>query len=134
MKQPDNKHTALYARLSKEDLQAGDSVSIENQKAFLQEYACRNGFGNIKFYIDDGWSGARFDNRPGLNSLRDDMRAGNVATVIIKDQSRIGRDVVEIGLLKRDFDEYGIRFIAMADNLDTANGFDVMSIIRDVFN
>ena len=134
VKQPDSKYTALYTRLSKEDLQTGDSVSIENQKAFLQEYARRNGFGNIKFYIDDGWSGARFDNRPGLNSLRDDMRAGNVATVIIKDQSRIGRDVVEIGLLKRDFDEYGIRFIAVADNLDTANGFDVMSIIRDVFN
>ena len=57
-----------------------------------------------------------------------------MATVIIKDQSRIGRDVVEVGLLKRTFDEYNVRFIAANDNLDTANGFDIMSIFRDVIN
>ena len=57
-----------------------------------------------------------------------------MATVIIKDQSRIGRDVVEVGLLKRTFDEYHVRFIAANDNLDTANGFDIMSIFRDVIN
>ena len=131
---PDNKITALYSRLSNEDERAGVSTSIENQNAFLKEYATRNGFPNLKFYTDDGWSGARFDNRPGLNAMREDIRAGKVATVIIKDQSRIGRDVVEIGLLKRDFDEYNVRFIAVSDNLDTANGFDVMSLIRDVFN
>ena len=64
----------------------------------------------------------------------DEIRAGNVATVIVKDQSRIGRDVVEVGLLKRTFDEYNVRFIAVNDNLDTANGFDIMSIFRDVIN
>ena len=51
-----------------------------------------------------------------------------------EDQSRIGRDVVEVGLLKRVFDEYHVRFIAANDNLDTANGFDIMSIFRDVIN
>lgn len=51
-----------------------------------------------------------------------------------EDQSRIGRDVVEVGLLKRTFDEYHVRFIAANDNLDTANGFDIMSIFRDVIN
>ena len=66
--------------------------------------------------------------------MLDEIRAGNVATVIIKDQSRIGRDVVEVGLLKRTFDEYHVRFIAANDNLDTANGFDIMSIFRDVIN
>lgn len=66
--------------------------------------------------------------------MLDEIRAGNVATVIIKDQSRIGRDVVEVGLLKRTFDEYNVRFIAANDNLDTANGFDIMSIFRDVIN
>jgi len=131
---PDNKITALYERLSNEDERAGTSTSIENQRAFLEDYATRNGFLNIRHYTDDGWSGARFDNRPGLNAMREDIRAGKVATVIIKDQSRIGRDVVEIGLLKRDFDEYNVRVIAVSDNLDTANGFDVMSLIRDVFN
>ena len=66
--------------------------------------------------------------------MLEEIRAGNVATVIIKDQSRIGRDVVEVGLLKRTFDEYHVRFIAANDNLDTANGFDIMSIFRDVIN
>ena len=55
----------------------------------------------------------------------EEIRAGNVATVIVKDQSRIGRDVVEVGLLKRTFDEYNVRFITANDNLDTANGFDI---------
>ena len=72
--------------------------------------------------------------RPGLDAMLEEIRAGNVATVIIKDQSRIGRDVVEVGLLKRTFDEYHVRFIAANDNLDTANGFDIMSIFRDVIN
>ena len=82
---------------------------------------------------DDGIRGTTFK-RPGLDAMLDEIRAGNVATVIIKDQSRIGRDVVEVGLLKRTFDEYHVRFIAANDNLDTANGFDIMSIFRDVIN
>ena len=56
--------------------------------------------------------------------MLDEIRAGNVATVIIKDQSRIGRDVVEAGLLKRTFDEYHVRFTAVNGNLNTANGFE----------
>ena len=82
---------------------------------------------------DDGVSGTLFS-RPGLDSLLAEVRTGSVATVIIKDQSRIGRDVIEVGLLKRTFDEYDVRLIAANDNLDTANGFDIMSIFRDVFN
>jgi len=66
--------------------------------------------------------------------MLEEIKAGNVATVIIKDQSRIGRDVVEVGLLKRTFDEYNVRFIAAEDGLDTAKGFDIMSLMRDVFN
>ena len=72
--------------------------------------------------------------RKQYTHMLDEIRVGNVATVIIKDQSRIGRDVVEVGLLKRTFDEYHVRFIAANDNLDTANGFDIMSIFRDVIN
>jgi len=73
-------------------------------------------------------------NRPGLNAMLDDVKVGLVGTVIIKDQSRIGRDVLEVGLLKRTFEEYNVRYIAANDNLDSANGFDIMSIFRDVFN
>ena len=87
----------------------------------------------FRHFTDDGIRGTTFK-RPGLDAMLDEIRAGNVATVIIKDQSRIGRDVVEAGLLKRTFDEYHVRFIAANDNLDTANGFDITSIFRDVIN
>lgn len=122
-KQPDKgKITALYERLSHDDERAGESVSIENQKRILEDYAQKNGFTNIRHFTDDGVRGTTFK-RPGLDAMLEEIRAGNVATVIIKDQSRIGRDVVEVGLLKRVFDEYHVRFIAANDNLDTANGF-----------
>ena len=128
-----SKITALYCRLSKEDFDAGESNSIVHQKEILTKYAKDHNFGNTRFFVDDGVSGTLFS-RPGLDALLDEVRSGNVETVIIKDQSRIGRDVLEVGLLKRTFDEYNVRFIAANDNLDTANGFDIMSIFRDVFN
>ena len=127
------KITALYERISQDDDFEGDSNSIVHQKEILESYAKKNGFGNIRHFVDDGVSGTRF-RRPGLDTLLEEVRAGNVATVIIKDQSRIGRDVLEVGLLKRTFDEFNVRLIAANDNLDTANGFDIMSIFRDVFN
>ena len=127
------KITALYERLSHDDGRSDESVSVENQKRILEDYAHRNGFTNIRHFTDDGVRGTTFK-RPGLDAMLEEIRAGNVATVIIKDQSRIGRDVVEVGLLKRTFDEYNVRFIAANDNLDTANGFDIMSIFRDVIN
>ena len=128
-----DKITALYCRLSKEDFDVGESNSIVHQKEILTKYAKDHGFRNTRFFVDDGVSGTLFS-RPGLDALLTEVRAGNVATVIIKDQSRIGRDVLEVGLLKRTFDEYDVRFIAANDNFDTANGFDIMSIFRDVFN
>lgn len=128
-----SKITALYCRLSREDFEEGESNSIVHQKEILNRYAKERGFANPRFFVDDGVSGTMFS-RPGLNSMLEEIRAGNVGTVIIKDQSRIGRDVLEVGLLKRTFEEHNVRFIAANDNLDTANGFDVMSIFRDVFN
>ena len=128
-----DKITALYCRLSREDFDVGESNSIVHQKEILTKYAKDHGFRNTRFFVDDGVSGTLFS-RPGLDALLAEVRTGNVATVIIKDQSRIGRDVLEVGLLKRTFDEYDVRFIAANDNFDTANGFDIMSIFRDVFN
>lgn len=127
------KITALYCRLSKEDFDSGESNSIVHQKEILTKYAKDRGFGNTRFFVDDGVSGTLFS-RPGLDALLAEVRTGGVATVIIKDQSRIGRDVIEVGLLKRTFEEFDVRLIAANDNLDTANGFDIMSIFRDVFN
>jgi DNA invertase Pin-like site-specific DNA recombinase len=133
MAQNKEKITALYERLSKDDELAGDSMSIANQKIMLEKYAADHGFTNIRHFSDDGTSGTVF-NRPGLNAMIEEVKAGNVAVVIIKDQSRIGRDVLEVGLLKRTFEENHVRYIAAQDNLDSANGFDIMSIFRDVFN
>jgi DNA invertase Pin-like site-specific DNA recombinase len=132
------KLTALYCRLSKEDEQSsggnhGESNSIANQKEMLSKYAADYGFANTRFFVDDGVSGTAFD-RPGLNSMLAEVKAGNVSIVIFKDQSRIGRDILEVGLLKRQFEEYNVRYIAAAEGHDSANGFDMMSVFRDVFN
>lgn len=119
--------------MSRDDKQKNESISIAHQKKILEDYAHRNGFQNIRHFTDDGVTGTVF-NRPGLNAMVKKVKAGNVGTVIIKDQSRIGRDVLEVGLLKRTFEENNVRFIAAEDGLDTANGFDIMSIFRDVIN
>ena len=127
------KITALYCRLSKDDEAAGDSDSIVNQRKILDRFARENNFGNVHYFVDDGVTGTVF-NRPGLNAMVEQVKQGNVAVVIIKDQSRLGRDVLEVGLLKRTFEEHNVRFIAANDGLDSAKGFDIMSIFRDVFN
>jgi len=127
------KITALYCRLSVDDRNDGESNSIVNQKDILIKYAEQHGFTNTRFFVDDGVSGTLFS-RPGLNTMLEEVNNDNVAVVIIKDQSRIGRDVLEVGLLKRQFEEHNVRFIAAADGLDSAKGFDIMSIFRDVFN
>ena len=76
------KITAAYERLSKDDILAGDSMSIQNQKAIIEEYAARHGFRNIRHFVDDGVTGTVF-RRPGLDLMLEEIKAGNVATVII---------------------------------------------------
>ena len=76
--------TALYERLSRDDDLSGESNSIINQKKYLEDYAKRNGFGNIRHFTDDGFSGVNF-NRPGFQALIKEVEAGNVATIIVKD-------------------------------------------------
>lgn len=88
--------TALYGRLSRDDELQGDSNSIRNQKAILEKYAKEHGYSNIRFYIDDGYSGTNF-NRPGFQELLKDIDAGKVRTVIVKDMSRLGRDYLKVG-------------------------------------
>ena len=127
------KISALYCRLSVDDKLDEESNPITNQKSILAKYAKEHGFGNTRYFVDDGTSGTVF-NRPGLNAMLEEVKAGNVAVVIFKGQSRIGRDVLEVGLLKRTFEENNVRYIAAADGLDSAKGFDVMSVFRDVIN
>jgi len=126
--------TALYCRLSQEDMRSGESLSIENQRLMLTEYAEKNGFKNPKLYIDDGFSGT--DNtRPAYVEMLEDVKNGLVSTVIVKDQSRLGRDHLETDrLMELIFPAYDVRFIAITDGVDSANGFNEMSGIRNLFN
>ena len=115
------KITALYERLSRDDEAAGDSNSIVNQKILLESYAAQHGFGNIRHYIDDGWSGGTFD-RPDWKRMIADIEAGKVGCVIAKDMSRIGRDYLQTGFYTEVlFREKGVRFIAIGNSVDSAD-------------
>lgn len=92
MSDSNRKITALYCRLSQEDMRDGESVSIENQKLILQKYANDHGFLNCKFYVDDGYSGANF-NRPAFKEMMIEVESGNVSAVIVKDQSRLAENI-----------------------------------------
>lgn len=126
--------TALYCRLSQEDLRAGESLSIENQKLILQKYAKDNGFKNLKFYVDDGFSGTDVT-RLSYVQMMNDVYDEKVGTVIVKDQSRLGRDHLETDrLMELTFPSYNVRFIAVNDSVNSANGFNEMSTLRNWFN
>ena len=88
--------TALYPRLSHEDELQGESNSISNQKRILEAFAKQNGFTNLRWYTDDGYSGANFQ-RPGFQAMLADIEAGKVGTVIVKDMSRLGRNYLQVG-------------------------------------
>jgi DNA invertase Pin-like site-specific DNA recombinase len=116
------KITALYERLSRDDELQGESNSITNQKELLESYAVRNGFKNLTHFTDDGISGTTFD-RKGWNAMLAEIENGNVAAVICKDLSRIGRDYLKVGFYTEVlFREKGVRFIAVSNEIDSANG------------
>lgn len=119
-----DKITALYCRLSRDDELQGDSNSIKNQKTILQKYADDNGFANTEFFVDDGYSGTNFD-RPDWQRLLSQVEEGNVSTIIVKDMSRLGRDYLKVGYYTEVlFPGSDIRFIAINNNVDSANQQD----------
>ena len=127
------KLTILYERLSREDERENESLSIENQKAFLENYAIKNGFKNFVHLTDDGISGTRFD-RPAYMKMIEEIESGNVVCCITKDMSRIGRDYIQVGLLLQKFQECGVRFIAVNDSVDTDKGIDDFTPFRNIIN
>jgi len=128
------KITALYCRLSQEDMQAGESESIQNQKLILQRYADEHFFLNTRFFVDDGFSGVSFE-REGLQTMLREVEAGNVATVITKDLSRLGRNYLKTGeLIEIIFPEYDVRYIAINDGVDTAREDNEFTPLRNWFN
>ena len=136
------KYTILYARLSQEDMQKkngreDDSNSIQNQRLLLEKYAADHGFTNPLFLSDDGYSGTNF-NRPGWQKVMDYVEAGQVATIIVKDMSRLGREYLQVGqYTELIFPSYGIRFIAINDGVDslyeTTNDFTPFRNIMNEF-
>ena len=118
------KITALYERLSRDDELQGESNSITNQKHFLEDYARKNGFVNIRHFTDDGVSGTTFD-REGFQSMIAEVEAGNVAVIIVKDMSRFGRAYLKVGFYTEVmFKEKGVRFIAINNGIDSSNQQD----------
>ena len=119
-----DKITALYCRLSRDDELQGDSNSIIHQKGILQKYAEDNGFSNLQFFVDDGYSGTNF-NRPDWIRLMALVDDGQVGTIIVKDMSRLGRDYLQVGMYTEvKFPNADIRFIAVNNGVDSENGQD----------
>lgn len=122
---------ALYARLSV-DINTKPSESIENQIEMLKQYVLKNPqFSNYQIYIDKGYSGMNYD-RPDFERMMDDVRAGKINCIIVKDMSRFGRDYLETGnYIEVVFPFLGVRFISINDNFDTnkeVNGNKALAI------
>ena len=118
------KFTALYERLSRDDEQQGESNSILNQKKYLEDYARSKGFKNIRHFSDDGFTGTNF-NRPGFQEMLDEVKAGNIDTIIVKDMSRFGRNYLQVGFYtEMVFPDKGVRFIAVNNGIDSNNPTD----------
>lgn len=136
-RQNNNYIVGIYARLSRDDGQDSESVSIENQRLILTKYIDEQGWQLHDIYVDDGISGTTFE-RPGVQKLLDDAKNGIINTIVVKDLSRFGRNYIQMGqFLDYLFPAFGIRFIALQDNVDTANresgGMEMMPIMN-VFN
>lgn len=134
MKQANEKYTILYARLSQDDGSQGDSNSIQNQRMMLEKYAKENTFTNTLFLYDDGYSGTNFQ-RPAFREMIALVENGEVATIIVKDMSRFGREYLEVGRYTEIvFPSYGVRFIAMSDGVDSLYGDNEFTPFKNIIN
>lgn len=120
--------TALYCRLSVEDLKAekigkkDESNSISNQKQILSDYARKNGYKNTMFFVDDGISGTSFD-RSDFNRMHKMVEEGKIGTIIVKDLSRFGREHVEGDRLAEIiYPTLGVTFISIHENINSSTG------------
>ena len=130
-------NAGIYVRLSQEDMRAGESLSIEHQKLILTKYVREQGWNLVDTYVDDGFSGTDF-NRPSVQRLLSDAQTGRINLIICNDLSRFGRNYIEVGqYIDYIFPLHNIRFIALNDNVDTANrdsnAMEMMPVIN-LFN
>lgn len=129
----ETKITPLYERLSRDDGDDKESNSISTQKNLLEQYANNNGLPNPTHFTDDGISGTRFD-RPGFMAMMEEVEAGNVECIVIKDMSRLGRDYLKVGQIMEMLRQRGIRLIAVNDGIDTAQGEDDFLPFRNIMH
>ena len=127
------KITPLYERLSRDDELQGESNSISNQKQMLEDFARRNGLPNPTHFTDDGISGTRFD-RPGFLAMMEEVEAGRVEAIVIKDMSRLGRDYLKVGQVMEILRQRGVRLIAINDGVDSLKGDDDFTPFRNIMN
>ena len=125
------KITPLYERLSRDDELQGESNSISHQKQMLEEFARRNGLPNPTHFTDDGVSGTRFD-RPGFLAMMEEVEAGRVEAIVIKDMSRLGRDYLKVGQVMEVLRQRGVRLIAINDGVDSLKGDDDFTPFRNI--
>jgi DNA invertase Pin-like site-specific DNA recombinase len=124
----------LYERLSRDDNLEGESYSIGNQKKLLIKVAKEKGYTNLVHFSDDGISGVTME-RPGFVAMLQELEEGHAAAVFVKDMSRLGRNYIEVGRLTEEFlPEHDIRLVAVSDNVDTAEGENELTPIRNLFN
>lgn len=111
---------AIYCRLSKDDGGEFESESMQNQKSMLVKYASDRDWEVYKIYSDEDYSGVA-ENRPGFRELIKDAELGFFDVVLCKTQSRFTRDMEQVErYIHKLFPLWGIRFVAVADNADTA--------------
>ena len=127
------KITPLYERLSRDDELQGESNSISHQKQMLEEFARRNNLPNPRHFTDDGVSGTRFD-RPGFLAMMEEVEAGRVEAIVIKDMSRLGRDYLKVGQVMEILRQRGVRLIAINDGVDSLKGDDDFPPFRNIMN
>ncbi len=126
--------TGLYCRLSRDDGMDGDSNSVSNQKKLLSQKAKEYGLSNTRYYVDDGYTGTNF-NRPGFQQMLEDIEAGFVTAVMVKDLSRLGRDYVSVGhYTDTYFPDHNVRFIAVNDGIDSDEGENEIAPFKNILN
>ena len=99
----------------------------------LEDYARRNGLPNPTHFTDDGVSGTRFD-RPGFLAMMEEVEAGRVEAIVIKDMSRLGRDYLKVGQVMEILRQRGVRLIAINDGVDSLKGDDDFTPFRNIMN
>jgi len=112
--------TAIYVRLSREDGRKVESDTVENQRAFLEDYVAGDPSLELAgVYVDRHVTGTKFD-RPEFGRMIADMRAGRIGCIVVKDLSRLGRNYLEAGdYIEKIFPFFGVRFIAVTDGYDS---------------